>query len=92
MPPVKRTPLRKCAGCGEQKPKVALVRVVRSPQGEFSLDTTGKAPGRGAYLCPNTACLAAARRAKRFEKAFACRLPDALYEELEEALRAHENG
>lgn len=83
MASVKRIPLRKCTGCGEMKPKTALVRVVKSPEGELSLDPTGKKPGRGAYICTDPACLAAARKARRLEKAFACRVPDALYDELE---------
>ena len=91
MPPVKRIPLRKCTGCGEMKPKNRLVRVVKSPEGELSLDPTGKKAGRGAYVCTDPACLAAARKARRLEKAFACRIPDALYEELE-ALQNHDNA
>ena len=83
MPSVKRIPLRKCTGCGEMKPKNALVRVVKSPEGELSLDPTGKKPGRGAYVCTDKACLAASRKAHRLEKAFACAVPAALYDELE---------
>ena len=84
MPSVKRIPLRKCTGCGEMKPKTELVRVVKSPEGELSLDLTGKKSGRGAYVCTDPACLAAARKARRLEKAFACRVPDELYREIEE--------
>ena len=51
----KKIPLRKCLGCGEMKPKRELMRVVRSPEGEVSLDLTGKKNGRGAYLCQNKA-------------------------------------
>lgn len=91
MPPVKRIPLRKCTGCGQMKPKKELVRVVKSPEGELSLDLTGKKPGRGAYVCTDPACLAAARKARRLEKAFACRVPEVLYEALEE-LQQHDNG
>ena len=53
----KKIPLRQCLGCREMKPKGELIRVVRSPQGEISLDFHGKKPGRGAYLCPDPACL-----------------------------------
>ena len=59
----RKVPIRRCVGCGEGKPKKELVRVVRSPEGEISLDTTGKKPGRGAYICPDPACLAKARKA-----------------------------
>ncbi len=83
----KRVPLRKCTGCGEMKPKKELVRVVKDPEGAISLDRTGKKAGRGAYLCPDEACLAAARKARRLEKAFSCQIPEAVYTQLEEALQ-----
>ena len=59
----KKIPLRRCAGCGEQKEKRALIRVVRTPEGEIKLDSTGKANGRGVYLCPDASCLKKARKA-----------------------------
>lgn len=86
----RRIPLRKCTGCGEMKPKKELVRVVKSPDGEISLDLTGRKSGRGAYVCPAAACLAAARKARRLEKAFSCAIPDDLYNRMEEELAAHE--
>lgn len=70
------------------KPKTQLVRVAKSPEGDLSVDLTGKKAGRGAYVCTDPACLAAARKARRLEKAFACRVPDELYQELE-ALQQH---
>lgn len=79
----KKVPLRMCTGCGEMKPKKELVRVVRSPEGEISLDLTGRAPGRGAYVCRSTACLQKARRARRLEKAFSCKIPDEVYDRME---------
>ncbi|HAH79513.1 MAG TPA: DUF448 domain-containing protein [Ruminococcaceae bacterium] len=82
----KRVPLRMCAGCGQRKPKKELVRVVRSPEGEISLDLTGRKPGRGAYLCRDAACLKAARKARRLERAFSCKIPDEVYDRLEEEL------
>jgi predicted RNA-binding protein YlxR (DUF448 family) len=72
------------------KPKKELVRVVKSPEGEISLDLTGRKSGRGAYVCPAAACLAAARKARRLEKAFSCAIPDDLYNRMEEELAAHE--
>ncbi len=83
----KRVPLRKCTGCGEMKPKKELVRIVKDPEGAISLDRTGKKAGRGAYICPDEACLIAARKARRLEKAFSCQIPDAVYTQLEEALQ-----
>lgn len=82
----KRIPMRKCTGCGEMRPKRELVRVVKSPQGEITLDLTGKLPGRGAYICRSMACLRAARKAKRLERAFACAIPDDVYDAMEGAL------
>ncbi len=86
----KRIPLRKCTGCGEMKPKKELVRIVKDPEGAISLDRTGKKAGRGAYICPDEACLNAARKARRLEKAFSCRIPDAVYTQLEEALQTND--
>ncbi len=86
----KKIPMRMCTGCGEMKPKKELVRVVKSPAEEISLDLTGKKPGRGAYVCPDAECLRAARKARRFEKAFSCRIPDELYDHMEEELRQRE--
>ena len=85
--PTRRIPMRKCTGCNEMKPKKELVRVVRSPEGEVSLDLTGKKPGRGAYVCRDAECLVKARKAKRLERAFTCAIPDDVYEKMEEELR-----
>ncbi len=84
----KKIPERTCTGCGEVKPKNQLLRVVRSPQGEISLDFTGKKSGRGAYLCHDPACLKKARRAKRLERNLDCAIPDAVYDALEQELQA----
>jgi predicted RNA-binding protein YlxR (DUF448 family) len=72
------------------KPKKELVRVVKGPDGDISLDLTGKKAGRGAYVCPDTACLQIARKARRFEKAFSCRIPEQVYTQMEEELRTHD--
>ena len=87
----RKIPLRMCTGCGEHKPKKELVRVVKSPLGEISLDTTGKKPGRGAYICPCVDCLIKAKKARRLEKAFSCHIPDEIYGAMEEELK-HEQG
>lgn len=86
----RKVPLRMCGGCGEMKEKRELVRVVKSPEGEISLDLTGRKPGRGAYVCPNPDCLRKARKAKRFERAFACKIPDELFEAMEGELGKNE--
>ncbi len=79
MPTHRSIPMRKCTGCNEMKPKKELVRVVRSPEGEVSLDLTGKKPGRGAYVCRDAACLSKARKAGRLERAFSCEIPPDVY-------------
>ena len=84
---IKKIPMRRCVGCMEQRPKRELIRVVRSPEGEISLDTTGKKSGRGAYLCPDPACLAKARKARRLERALECEIPDEVYERIEKELQ-----
>ena len=90
MPVQKKIPMRQCLGCREQKPKKELIRVVRSPEGGISLDFRGKAPGRGAYLCPDPACLKKAVKAKVIERALACAIPAEIYEKLSEQMEAGE--
>jgi predicted RNA-binding protein YlxR (DUF448 family) len=68
MTRIRKPSIRICIGCQEKKLKQELVRVVRTPQGEVVLDLTGKKSGRGAYLCPQTACLKKALKGKRLEK------------------------
>ena len=82
----KKIPLRRCNGCNEMKPKKELVRVVRSPEGEVSLDLTGRKPGRGAYVCPNPECLKKAKKSRRLEKVFASQIPEEVYDTLEKEL------
>lgn len=86
----KKIPLRKCTGCGEMKPKKELVRVVKTPEGEISLDPTGKMNGRGAYLCKDPQCLRKAQKSKRIEKALSCTVPDEIYNKLEQELMSSE--
>ena len=78
----KKIPVRRCVGCNEGKPKKELVRIVRSAEGEISVDLTGKKSGRGAYLCPKPDCLAKAQKAKRLERALDCAIPDEVYDRL----------
>ncbi len=89
----KKIPMRMCTGCGEMKPKRELVRVVKGPEklgAEIQLDLTGKAPGRGAYICRDRECLRLARKARRLERAFACQIPQEVYERLEGELGGDE--
>lgn len=83
----KKIPLRQCLGCREMKPKRELIRVVRSPEGEISLDFRGKKPGRGAYLCPDPGCLKRIRKSKALERAFSLPIPEEVYDALEQQMK-----
>jgi predicted RNA-binding protein YlxR (DUF448 family) len=83
---VKKQPIRRCTGCGEHFPKPTLIRVVRTPEGEIVLDEIGKKSGRGAYICKSASCLKKARKAKRLESSLDCKIPDEVYDRLEEEL------
>lgn len=82
----RKIPLRKCTGCQEMKNKKELIRIVRSDEGEFSVDTTGKKAGRGAYICPNAECLEKARKSKGLERSFKAQVPAEVYDKLREEL------
>ena len=88
----KKIPERQCLGCNGHFPKAALLRVVRSPEGEadftVSLDFTGKKSGRGAYICKNVACLRKARKSGRIARNLACEIPEAIYDRMEAELSA----
>ena len=86
MTQIKKTPTRKCTSCGEHFPKNELLRIVRSPEGEISLDKVGKASGRGAYICKNISCFKKARKSGRIATALECAIPDWIYEKIEEEL------
>ncbi|MBR4199656.1 MAG: YlxR family protein [Oscillospiraceae bacterium] len=83
----KKIPLRMCLGCNEMKPKRELIRVVHQKDCSILLDATGKQQGRGAYICPQLSCLRAARKARRLEKAFSCRISEEIYDALETAMQ-----
>ena len=89
---VKKTPLRKCTGCGEMKPKKELVRVVKSPEGEVSLDTRGKKPGRGAYVCPNADCLKKAIKTRALSRALETAIPEEVMQRLAAELEEGKDG
>ncbi len=84
----KKIPMRQCLGCGEPKEKRDLIRVVRSPEGELSIDLTGKKSGRGAYICRNVECFKKAKKARRFEKSFQMAIPEEIYLKLENELES----
>lgn len=81
-----------CVGCREMKNKRELVRIVRSPQGDIDLDTTGKKPGRGAYICPEPECLKQAIKGKRLQKALEQNIPDEVLEKIREQIDQDKTG
>ena len=87
---IRKLPLRMCVGCQEKKNKRDLVRVVRTPEGETTLDFSGKKPGRGAYICPTQECLEAAIKRKRLEKSLQQPLSDAVFKQLQQSLKPDE--
>ena len=86
MATVKKITTRLCIGCQEQHPKKELVRVVRSPEGDFSVDLTGKKAGRGAYICNNKECFDKAVKEHRFDRSFKCTVDKNIFDELSEQL------
>jgi predicted RNA-binding protein YlxR (DUF448 family) len=86
MATVKKIPTRLCIGCQEQHPKKELVRIVRSPEGEFSVDLTGKKAGRGAYICNKKECFEKAVKEHRFDRSFKCTVEKNIFDELGEQL------
>ena len=88
----KKIPQRQCMGGRERKEKREMIRVVRSPEGEISLDFRGKAPGRGAYICPKMDCLKRAIKAKSLERSLETAIPDEIYARLEQEMEANSNG
>ena len=86
MEKVKKIPQRKCIGCAERRDKGDLMRTVRTPDGEIRFDTTGRAAGRGAYICKSKKCLARARKTHRLEQNLGVEIPDAVYAALESEL------
>ena len=79
----KKTPMRMCCGCGEMFQKRELVRVVRSPEGDVSLDLVGKASGRGAYICKKAECLKKAHKSGRISRALQVNIPEEIYSRME---------
>ncbi len=86
---MKKIPMRQCLGCNEHKPKKELLRVVRDPNGEISLDFTGKKSGRGAYICQDLKCLRKARKSHRIDRNLECTVPEEVYDKMEEELADH---
>ena len=79
---MKQVPLRTCMGCNEKKTKKELIRIVKNKEGIITVDRTGKAEGRGAYICDSIQCLERVIKSKRLERALECKISEDIYEEL----------
>ena len=80
---MKKTPMRKCTGCGEMKDKKEMIRVIRNDEGKLELDMTVRKNGRGAYICNDIECLRKARKNKGLERSFKMPVPPEVYEQIE---------
>lgn len=83
----RKIPMRQCVGCREMKSKKELLRILRTPEGQFMIDMTGKKNGRGAYLCRNAECFEAAAKSKGLERSFQCGVSGEVYQELLKELK-----
>lgn len=83
----KKVPLRQCTGCGEMKDKRNMLRVVKTKENEFFLDKTGKANGRGAYLCDSSECLEKSLKNHGLERSFKTKIPTNIAQDLKEAMK-----
>lgn len=88
---MKKIPMRTCIGCNEQKPKRDLIRIVKSADGDVSLDFTGKKNGRGAYVCCDIACVEKAIKSKRLSRVFEMAVDETLYERLKSEIANKDN-
>ena len=86
----KKIPQRQCMGCRERKPKKELIRVVRGTDGTVSLDFGGKAPGRGAYICPDPQCLQKAMKSKSLDRSLEVTIPQEVYERLQKEMEENQ--
>ena len=91
MSTTKKIPMRKCVGCQEMKNKKEMLRVLKTAEGEFILDATGRKNGRGAYLCFSGKCLQGAIKNKGLERSFKQAIPKEIYENLEKELEQLEH-
>ena len=82
----RKLPMRMCVGCREMKPKKELLRVVKPQEGDARIDRTGKAPGRGAYVCDSIDCLKKARKSRALERALDAQIDAAVFEQLEQQI------
>jgi predicted RNA-binding protein YlxR (DUF448 family) len=87
----KKIPLRKCVACGESKPKKELIRIVKDCELNVKIDITGKANGRGAYICNNLKCSELAQKNKKLSRALETEVPNQIYESLKAIIESEQN-
>ena len=90
MTVIKKIPQRQCVGCGENKDKKNLIRVLKTGEEEIILDDTGKKNGRGAYICKNVACMEKAIKTKGLDRSFKMAIPQSVYDQLMEEMKKYE--
>jgi len=88
----KKLPLRMCTGCGEMKTKKEMIRILKTPEDEIVIDTTGKKNGRGAYICCTLTCLQKAVKTKGLERSLKCGIPKEIVDTLEKEMILLESG
>ena len=79
----RKIPMRMCVGCREMKPKATLLRVVKPQEGDAHIDRTGKAQGRGAYVCESIECLKKAQKRRALDRALETKIDEAVFMALE---------
>lgn len=87
---VKKIPERKCMGCAEKFPKKELLRIVRTPEGEISVDVTGKKNGRGVYICKNPECFKKVRKGDKLSRSLEVKVSEVIYDEISGMLNGGE--
>ena len=88
----KKQPARQCIGCGEKKDKRSLIRVIRTPEGGIGIDETGRAGGRGAYLCKSAECLRKAEKKRALSRSLKMEIPSEIYDRLARQILEEGNG
>ncbi len=89
---MKKIPQRSCVVCRAQKNKNELLRIVKNKQNEIKIDTLGKEPGRGAYICYSEQCLEKAQKSKKIEKALEIKIEEETYNKIEEIIKNKNGG
>lgn len=84
MPKIKKTPLRQCIACSELIDKREMLRIVKNSEGKIFLDFSGKANGRGAYICNKPDCVKKLRKNRLLNRVFSCQVDESVYTAIEE--------